>query len=654
VRKNPLEHGGDEYGNGEPVVISSRSRTRLSRILLTLCALSGVWAIVVAQQRGFELDLGTLRILASRRPRNPALASILTGLAAWLVLPAVEKRCALSSIWRVIGSIVAVLARFARRLAARLVAIVGRVPSWASPLAAGIAVVAVVATGLLKGAFVAGGSDSYGYVSQAELWATGRLRIEQPFMRDMKWESAAEEVSPLGYRPALDGDDAIVPIYPPGLPMIMAVFERLGGRRAVFYAVPMLGGLAVWATYQMGTLLAGRDVGVFASVLLATSPVFLFQLMLPMSDVPATAWWAVCLALILYDTRSAALFSGLAAGAAILTRPNLLPLAGVPGLLLVWRALKTRSLTGRDAQRVLLFAAGAAPACVIQAILNAHWYGAPLANGYGPFDYLYEWRWLVPNLQRYPRWLLETQTPVVLLAVVAPLVLAAAARHRALPWKAEAIAVSWWCFIGLVCLSYFFHEPNDTWFWLRYLLPAWPALCVLTSVGVVGLVRLIARGDRAIRIAALTTVLAALAWHGIDYGRQHGTFDFREGERKAVAVGAYVARTLPEQAALLSLQECGSLRYYAGRLTVRYDYIAPSQLDLVINHLRQLGYHPYIVLEQWEEPRFRARFRGRSALAALDWPPVARLNHSTKVSIYDPADKEGPAAGQRTSTEIFQ
>jgi hypothetical protein len=33
---------------------------------------------------------------------------------------------------------------------------------------------------------------------------------------------------------------------------------------------------------------------------------------------------------------------------------------------------------------------------------------------------------------------------------------------------------------------------------------------------------------------------------------------------------------------------------------------------------------------------------------------VAWLNHSTKVSIYDPADKEGPAAGLRTSSEIIQ
>jgi hypothetical protein len=357
---------------------------------------------------------------------------------------------------------------------------------------------------------------------------------------------------------------------------------------------------------------------------------------------------------VLYDTRSAALFSGVAAGAAILTRPNLLPLAAVPGLLLFWRAAATRSFTDRSAQRMLLFVAGVIPACIVEAVVNARLYGSPLANGYGTLDYLYKWSWLVPNLERYPRWLLETQTPVVLLAVAAPFVLAAFPRERTLPWRASAIALSWLGFIALVCLSYFFHEPNETWFWLRYLLPAWPALCVLTSVGVVGVVRLTARRDRGVRVVLVTAVLAVLSWRGIDYGRHHGTFDFREGERKAVAVGEYVARTLPERAALLSLQECGSLRYYAGRLTVRYDYIAPNQLDLVINHLRQLGYHPYIVLEQWEEPRFRARFRGRSALAALDWPPVARLNHSTKVSIYDPADKEGPSAGQRTSSDIFQ
>ena len=63
--------------------------------------------------------------------------------------------------------------------------------------------------------------------------------------------------------------------------MVMAVFERVAGSGAVFYVVPLLGGAAVWATYLMGAVTAGPAVGLAAAVLLATSPVFLYQLMTP-------------------------------------------------------------------------------------------------------------------------------------------------------------------------------------------------------------------------------------------------------------------------------------------------------------------------------------------------------------------------------------
>jgi len=48
---------------------------------------------------------------------------------------------------------------------------------------------AVVATmtvmiGVVFGAHVVGGSDSYGYVSQARLWATGMLEAPQPLLDD--------------------------------------------------------------------------------------------------------------------------------------------------------------------------------------------------------------------------------------------------------------------------------------------------------------------------------------------------------------------------------------------------------------------------------------------------------------------------------------
>src|SRR6187431_955876 len=52
--------------------------------------------------------------------------------------------------------------------------------------------------------------------------------------------------------------------------------------------------------------------------------------------------------------------------------------------------------------------------------INAARYGSPLASGYGSTDVLFAWAHVAPNLARYPRWLLETHTPFVLLAAAGP------------------------------------------------------------------------------------------------------------------------------------------------------------------------------------------------------------------------------------------
>ncbi len=61
--------------------------------------------------------------------------------------------------------------------------------------------------------------------------------------------------------------------------------------------------------------------------------------------------------------------------------------------------------------------AGVLPACIGIGILNTWWYGSPLNSGYGSLDYLYSWNNVWPNVERYSRWLLDAQTPAVVLAV---------------------------------------------------------------------------------------------------------------------------------------------------------------------------------------------------------------------------------------------
>jgi hypothetical protein len=533
-----------------------------------------------------------------------------------------------------------------------------------APIVVAAAIVASVTFGLRQGLFVAAASDAYGYVSQADLWARGNPIVRQPFARDMTWPNAAETLAPLGYRPyrpAPHGTD-IVPLYAPGLPMVMAIFKLLGGPRAVFLVVPLLGGLAIWATYLMGRRLAGPLVGASAAILLASSPPFLFEIVSPTSDVPATAWWALALGLLMVEGRAAAFGAGLATGLAILTRPNIVALAAAPGALLVWQCLRSRVRSSPPAppagparaqassptQRMLLFAAGSIPGCLAVALINWRLYGSPLASGYAPFAVLFNSSHVWPNLARYPRWLLETETPFVLLALIAPFALQPVpVAHLDQP-SPRTTAVVWLCFIATVFLSYLFYLPFDEWWYLRFLLPAYPPMLVLSSVALVRLLKPLTRVAPDAKGFAAAAVVALVARHGVDYAVDRGAPNLWRAEQRYLTVGEYVASTLQDRIVLICMQHSGAARYYSGRITVRYDLMRPTDLDLVLAELRRLGYYPYLVLDDWEEPKFRDRFKGQSALAALDWTPVAQL-HSNQVRIYDPADRQ-PGRPDRTRT----
>src|SRR6188508_3747377 len=88
---------------------------------------------------------------------------------------------------------------------------------------------AVVAVAVRFGSFVAGGSDSYCYVHQAERWASGRLLVPEPLALAAPWPDAALTFAPAGHRPSPTVPGAIVPICASGLSILMAPFLAVGG-----------------------------------------------------------------------------------------------------------------------------------------------------------------------------------------------------------------------------------------------------------------------------------------------------------------------------------------------------------------------------------------------------------------------------------------
>jgi hypothetical protein len=73
------------------------------------------------------------------------------------------------------------------------------------------------------------------------------------------------------------------------------------------------------------------------------------------------------------------------------------------------------------------------------------------------------------------------------------------------------------------------------------------------------------------------------------------------------------------------MQHSGNVRYYANRAIVRWDYVDPTKFDAILARLRDAGYQPYLLLEAWEVPHFRQRFKTHRVMAVLDRPAIAHL-----------------------------
>ena len=386
----------------------------------------------------------------------------------------------------------------------------------AASCAAAVIAAAVLYAGVHWGATVGGGADSYGYVSEAALWRTGRLTIREPIARESPWPLAIDTWAPLGYRPAPGSRDTIVPLYSPGLPLLMALFQSIGGFCAAFLVVPLCGALTIWLTYVLGTRLFDAPVqSAAAALLVATSPIFLYQLMNPMSDVPATTAWTLAVILVAADWP---LSAGLASSAALLIRPNLLAVGIV---LLAWTIAAHRQWG-----RVLI---GMLPAAVAVGSINIALYGAPWISGYGSAGDLYDVRYFGANLQQFSRWSFETQTPIIAFAL-AYFMFPRIAPPSRVPHPRLLIGGV----IAAVVSSYLFYMPFDAWWYLRFLLPMWPVIMVLVAVSthaLVGWAKEIAWGKTVAWIVS-GIVAAGIAANGIRLAGERSAFELGRGERK--------------------------------------------------------------------------------------------------------------------------
>lgn len=465
-----------------------------------------------------------------------------------------------------------------------------------------------------RGAFVAGGADSSSYLSQTRLWQNGLPRVRQPLALEVPWPEADATLSPLGYCPCAKRDE-LVPIHPAGYPLVMAATRSLLGPGAEFWVVPVAAAGLVLCTYWLGATLWSGPVGFLAAVLLATSPPFVLQALQPMSDVPAAFWWTLALTLGLSHRRVSLVAAAAATGLAIATRPNLAPIGLLlSGLLFVIRRGRCADIRVHRLAW-LSVCAGTIGGAVIVGLLNEALYGSPFNSGYGSLADLYALGHVLPNLTRYLSWLVGTETPLVAVVLISPLIASESGSAGHVRWYGLLLIV-------VALGSYLPWLVFDSWMFLRFLLVAYPLMYLLLASGVS--VRGLADGwlRRSLPVVAFAVVGIAHA-HGLVAREVLTTAAFEERYR---SVGEYVSRMLPRDAVVLSMQHSGSVPYYSGRQILRYNYLDPAWLERAVQFFERKGRACYAVLEGWEVQDFRARFQAASRLGRLEEPPLAVID----------------------------
>jgi len=450
--------------------------------------------------------------------------------------------------------------------------------------------------------FFASGPDSSGYLSEAKLFASGRLTVPVAPLRELGVDgSLIDAFVPLGFFPGPHG--TMVPTYPPGLPLHMAAFALLCGWKTGPFLVSPLAAigclLLLYAT--------GRELGLparwsaVAPLLLAPAAVFLAFAMQPMSDVLATFWilLAICCALRARRSGGSAYAAGAALAVAVAVRPTnalaVLPFAlAVPFERRAWRQV----VSGALLPTVALLG------------LNAVQYGGPFRFGFASVGEVLTWRPPGICARFHLWWTMRTLTPVAAaLALVMPFL-------RPVPVRQRLLLASWF---GVFFLFYGFYDYCPAWGAIRFLLPAFPAV-ILAALLVLqrGAARLAGRGrPRLAQVLVSIAVVSILAGE-IDLTSEFRVFRVDDYESVFPETVAWTGRLVPSNALVVSGVFSGAFFYY-GRWTVRWDRLDADRFMLLRADAGNAGRRWYAVVSDGEVTReeFLERLPGI-------WTPVGR------------------------------
>lgn len=438
---------------------------------------------------------------------------------------------------------------------------------------------------------IAAGADSGGYMNSAKLLAEGRLttpvRSVPEFQPQTRWP-----YTPLGFV-ASDGAAEFKPTYPLGLPLHYAVAGKLLGWKWGTTMVAVLAAIgSVLLTYaslrEFGVSAALSFVGAAA---LALSPLVLYMSFIPMSDTVALVWISAAIYAALRAGRDGAWIwpavAGFSLSVAVLVRPtNLLVL---PTLVLL--------LPGVRAWWVAALAA--LPGGALNAWYNHALYGSAFKNGYGGVGEEFGWAQFAPGLQNYLasfHWVL----PIAWLALIGPVFL---------PWRQRGrvlVGLSLWAF-GLPLFYAFYHFTQLTWWFLRFLLPAFPALLMLGLLAEQeALTRIRPAWRKQVYALSVAVTLAVSLGLGLSWAKARRIIYLGSDQATYLNASLWAKDHLPKDALVVSSQLSSALYFYTDFPVFRWDYSKSEECAALLNAIGRTRRPLYALIYEFErEDAFR-------------------------------------------------
>lgn len=439
----------------------------------------------------------------------------------------------------------------------------------------------------------AGGADSSGYMNIARGLQRGQVVAHVPQiegLRPPEWDYFWQQ--PLGFSVAHD-TGRMVPTYSVGLPLhllLAAPFVTLDYAGVIVnIACALLGAVLMLAlARQLGLSWLSGLAGV--AILWACPLCFSYEIQM-MSDAPAMVWAMAALLFGLLARRHTAwaLAAGFAVGVAVLVRPTNLLLVVPVGILL-----------GLRWQRWAALVAGGLPCAVFLALYNSRLYGAALTSGYGDVSSSFNTEFARHNLRHFFLWIPRLLTPPVVLAGVL------------WAWLGRKAGVATWALASWVILLFgfylFYFHTGETWWYLRFLLPAFPALILAALLTAQTLLRHVPA--RASRIACGVVMLLFVVVLEVLQVRRLEITPVKHGELTYPHTAEWLEKNVPKNSILFVMQVSGALAYYTDYTLVRWDHVKASQAQLVFDAAKKAKRPVYAALFNFEEERAFAESLG--------------------------------------------